>query len=106
MKTIVGKFLMFEEFEELCDIVRHNAEAIRERDGTIQTALRVDGMLSAVNALELAAARELREGVLADFIPVYNLGIVDRPKKARNAKAAPWHSSPCQDLESWEADDV
>lgn len=98
MRTIVGEYLHRGEFEEKFDrcmalIDRQVLEA--KASGDFMAERTFESIRTGMNLLAGAMAKEWHKGILTDPIPVYNLGIVDRPTGACvPADSAPGHEMP------------
>lgn len=82
MKAIIGEYLHRGEFEEKFDkcmafIDRRVLEA--KAGGDFMMERTYEAMRTGIHLLAGAMAEEWHRGILTDPIPVYSLGIVDRP---------------------------
>lgn len=80
MKALCGTWVNYEEIEAYCDEMRSLVDRFEKLRRSAAIRDRCDAYRSMIDAMEADLDRMRQRGILVDAVPVYNLGIVDRPE--------------------------
>lgn len=80
MKALCGTWVNFEEIEAYLDEMRSLVDRFEKLRRSAAIRDRCDAYRSMIDSIEADLDRMRQRGILVDAVPVYNLGIVDRPE--------------------------